>query len=98
MGLRYHDGVASPYEASGRTEQKSRTRHALVAATRELLAAGSRRRSRTPPTAAGISRTTAYRYFPNQRELLLAAHPQIEHRTLLPADAPDRPDDPPRPA
>jgi AcrR family transcriptional regulator len=38
---------------------------------------------------AAISRTTAYRYFPNQRELLVAAHPEIEIDTLLdgaPAD------------
>jgi AcrR family transcriptional regulator len=40
---------------------------------------------------AGISRTTAYRYFPNQRSLLLAAQPQIQPDTLLPADAPSDP-------
>ena len=27
--------------------------------------------------AASISRTTAYRYFPNERALLVAAHPEI---------------------
>jgi AcrR family transcriptional regulator len=37
---------------------------------------------------AGISRTTAYRYFPNQRSLLLAAHPEIGNRTLLPDPPP----------
>jgi hypothetical protein len=31
---------------------------------------------------------TAYRYFPNQRALLLAAHPEIEHRSLLPDHPP----------
>lgn len=38
---------------------------------------------------AGISRTTAYRYFPNQRSLLVAAQPQIQPDTLLPDDAPN---------
>jgi AcrR family transcriptional regulator len=42
---------------------------------------------------ARVSRTTAYRYFPNQRSLLLAAHPQISPDTLLPADAPRDPHD-----
>ena len=37
---------------------------------------------------AGISRTTAYRYFPNQRALLAAAYPEIDAASLLPADAP----------
>jgi len=37
---------------------------------------------------ARISRTTAYRYFPSQRSLLLAAHPEISQRSLLPVDAP----------
>jgi AcrR family transcriptional regulator len=80
-----------PYEATGRHEQKARTRSALVAATRALLAGG-----RTPTVdevaeAAGISRTTAYRYFPNQRTLLIAAHPEIQELSLLPADAPEDP-------
>jgi AcrR family transcriptional regulator len=37
---------------------------------------------------AAVSRTTAYRYFPNQRALLVAAHPEIEARSLLPETAP----------
>jgi AcrR family transcriptional regulator len=37
---------------------------------------------------ASVSRTTAYRYFPNQRALLVAAHPEIEARSLLPETAP----------
>lgn len=88
MGLRYHDGMAVPYEATGRTRQKSRTQQSLVAATRELLARGLTPRVEDAAELAGISRTTAYRYFPNQRSLLLAAHPQISPETLLPADAP----------
>jgi AcrR family transcriptional regulator len=77
-----------PYEATGRTGQKSRTREALVAATRELLSRGSTPKVEDAAELAGISRTTAYRYFPNQRSLLLAAHPQISPDTLLDADAP----------
>ena len=41
--------------------------------------------------AAGISRTTAYRYFPSQRDLLLGAHPETLQRSLLPDDAPAEP-------
>ncbi len=80
-----------PYESVGRTAQKSRTRLALVAATRELLAAGLTPRVEDAAERAGISRTTAYRYFPSQRSLLLAAHPTISPETLLPADAPTDP-------
>jgi AcrR family transcriptional regulator len=81
-----------PYEATGRTRQKERTRSALIAAARDLVAHGM-----APVTieeaaeAAGISRTTAYRYFSNQRALLLAAHPETSALSLLPPDAPDDP-------
>jgi AcrR family transcriptional regulator len=39
--------------------------------------------------AAGVSRATAYRYFPNRRALLVAAHPEIEATDLLGEDPPD---------
>jgi AcrR family transcriptional regulator len=91
MGPWYHDGVAMPYESTGRTVQKTRTRQALVAATRDLLAAGHTPKVEDAAERAGISRTTAYRYFPNQRSLLLAAHPAISPDSLLPADAPTEP-------
>jgi AcrR family transcriptional regulator len=91
MGLRYHDGVATPYESTGRTAQKSRTRLALVAATRDLLAAGLTPKVEDAAERAGISRTTAYRYFPNQRSLLLAARPTISPDSLMPPDAPTDP-------
>jgi AcrR family transcriptional regulator len=77
-----------PYELSGRTRQKARTRDALVAATRRLLAAGTNPTVEQAAETAAISRTTAYRYFPNQRALLLAAHPEIKQTSLLPDDAP----------
>jgi hypothetical protein len=38
-----------------------------------------------------ISRTTAYRYFPNQRALLLAAQPELQPDTLLGSGAPSDP-------
>jgi AcrR family transcriptional regulator len=91
MGSRYRKGVVPPYESTGRSAQKSRTRQALVAATRELLAAGHTPKVEDAAVRAGISRTTAYRYFPNQRSLLLAAHPDISPDSLLPADAPTEP-------
>ena len=80
-----------PYEASGRTEQKSRTRQALVDAARDLLADGLTPRVEDAAARAGISRTTAYRYFANQRSLLLAAQPRIQPETLLGRDAPTEP-------
>jgi AcrR family transcriptional regulator len=80
-----------PYEATGRTGQKSRTRRALVTAARELLSAGSTPQVEDAAHRAGISRTTAYRYFPNQRALLVAAQPQISPETLLPDGAPTEP-------
>jgi AcrR family transcriptional regulator len=82
-------GMSTPYEASGRVEQKSRTRTALVAAARELVARGLAPSVAEAADAAGISRTTAYRYFPNRRVLLSAAHPETAAESLLGADPPD---------
>lgn len=86
--LQYREGVSTPYLESGRSRQKARTREALVAAVRTLIAEGVTPTVEDVAEAAGISRTTTYRYFPNQRALLLAAHPEIELSTLLPPDAP----------
>jgi AcrR family transcriptional regulator len=83
--------MSVPYEATGRTGQKSRTRQALVDAARALLSAGSTPQVEDAAARAGISRTTAYRYFPNQRSLLVAAQPQISPETLLADDAPTDP-------
>jgi AcrR family transcriptional regulator len=77
-----------PYEAVGRTNQKARTRQALVDAARSLLADGQTPQVEDAAAASGISRTTAYRYFPNQRALLTAAHPEISPETLLGPGAP----------
>lgn len=81
-------GMSIPYEQTGRSPQKARTKAALVAATRELLARGVTPTVEQAAEAASISRTTAYRYFPNQRLLLISAHPEVQRRSLLPASPP----------
>ena len=85
--------MSIPYERTGRTRQKARTRRALVAAARELLAQGVTPTVEEAADAADMARTTAYRYFPNQRALLVATFPQIAASSLLPADAPHDPEE-----
>src|SRR2546425_638445 len=80
--------MSTPYELSGRTRQKQRTRIALVTAARELVARGETPTVDEAAASASVSRTTAYRYFPNQRSLLVAAHPEIEAHSLLPEKPP----------
>lgn len=88
MILKYHDGMSIPYDATGRTHQKARTRAALVGAVHALLRAGRTPTVEEAAEACGISRTTAYRYFRNQYELLAAAHPEIDAASLLGANPP----------
>lgn len=57
----------------GRVAQKQRTRLQLLHAARELRAAGRVPSVADVADAAGISRTTAYRYFPTQETLLAEA-------------------------
>jgi AcrR family transcriptional regulator len=76
---------------TGRTQQKARTRNALVEATRAFLAEGVTPTVEEAADAAGISRTTAYRYFPNQRALIAATFPQVAAESLLPDPAPEDP-------
>jgi hypothetical protein len=83
--------MSTPYELSGRSAQKIRTRDALVAAARDLVAAGITPTIEETAAAAAISRTTAYRYFSNTRALLLAAHPEIAATSMLPANPPQDP-------
>jgi hypothetical protein len=80
--------MSTAYETSGRSAQKGRTRSALVAAARVLVAAGVTPTVEEAAAAASISRTTAYRYFPNKRALLLAAHPEVGVPSMLPPDPP----------
>jgi AcrR family transcriptional regulator len=84
--------MAIPYEASGRTRQKARTRNALVEAGRELLAGGTTPTVEQAADAADVARATAYRYFPNQRALLLATYPGLDEPSLL--EAPEELTDP----
>lgn len=77
------------YESTGRTAQKMRTRKALIDAARALIVSGVTPTVEEAADAALISRTTAYRYFPNQHDLLVAAYPEIEMRSLLGEHPPD---------
>jgi AcrR family transcriptional regulator len=61
--------VAMVLEA-GRTNQKWRTRKALVEAAAQLMRAGQMPSVAEVADAARVSRTTAYRYFPTQEHLL----------------------------
>lgn len=81
--------MSRPYSDVGRTGQKRRTLDALVAAARSLVASGISPTVDEAAHAAGISRSTAYRYFSGQRELLAAAHPETARTSLLPASPPD---------
>ncbi len=84
--------MSTAYEESGRTRQKARTRSELITATRALIESGN-----PSPTVeqaaerASVSRTTAYRYFPSQTALLIAAHPEISATSMLSDDAGDDP-------
>ena len=88
MNAVYHYGMNVPYESTGRIQQKGRTRDALIAAARELLSQGLTPTLEAAALAASVSRTTAYRYFPDQRALLVAAYPHIEEQSLLGPEPP----------
>ena len=81
--------MSIPYELNGRVAQKRRTRDAVVAAARDLVAQGLMPTVEGAAAAASVSRTTAYRYFPSQHALLIAAHPETGAASLLPDDAPE---------
>jgi len=80
--------VSTSYLSCGRIRQKERTRAALVAAARELVAQGLTPKVEEAAARATVARTTAYRYFRNQEALLLAAHPEIQAQSLLPKKPP----------
>jgi AcrR family transcriptional regulator len=83
--------MSTAYEVGGRSAQKTRTRDALIAAARDLVAAGITPTIEDAAAAASISRTTAYRYFPNKRALLFAAHPETAATSMLPPNPPQDP-------
>ena len=80
--------MSRPYADVGRTGQKRRTLDALVAAARQLVAGGATPTVDEAAVVAGVARSTAYRYFPGQRELLAAAHPETAATSLLPENPP----------
>ncbi len=80
-----------PYEGTGRTGQKARTREALVASARRLLATGVTPTVEQAAIAASIARATAYRYFPNQHALLSATFPELTAPSLLGESPPTDP-------
>ena len=70
-------GCQSHTSSNGRVDQKRRTRDALDRrGPRSSWPKGETPTVEAAAEAASISRTTAYRYFPNQRALLVAAHPE----------------------
>jgi AcrR family transcriptional regulator len=83
--------MSIPYELTGRSNQKMRTRSALIDAARQLLAEGVTLTVDRTADRASISRTTAFRYFPNQRALLVATYPQLDEQSLLGPGAPEDP-------
>jgi AcrR family transcriptional regulator len=78
-----------PYQRTGRVQQKARTLDALVRATRALLATGVTPTVEEVAAKALVSRTTAYRYFPTQQALLLAAYPEIGKESVLGENPPE---------
>jgi AcrR family transcriptional regulator len=80
--------MSTAYEETGRTQQKQRTRDALIAAARDVVAEGDTPTVELVAERAHISRTTAYRYFPSQAALFAAAHPGLGAASLLPDDPP----------
>lgn len=80
--------MSTDYLESGRARQKQRTRDQLIATARELITSGDTPRIEEVAEAAGISRTTAYRYFASQAELLVAAYPETGVTSALPDPPP----------
>lgn len=69
--------------STGRPGQRGRTRQALLTAGGRLIARGLTPTTTEVADAAGISRRTAYRYFPTQEQLLIEAslerlRPEVE--------------------
>ena len=83
--------ATNPDEGLSNTQR--RTRAALVEAARGLVAEGRTPTVEEAARQAAVSRTTAYRYFPNRTALLVAAHPEVGQSTLLGEDPPSDPED-----
>jgi AcrR family transcriptional regulator len=95
MGRKYHDDTTVPLlrcqrrTKSAGERSRSNARGPRSPPRAPLVARGSTPTVDDVAAAASISRTTAYRYFPNQRALLAAAHPETQTESLLPPHAPD---------
>jgi AcrR family transcriptional regulator len=83
--------VVNQMSASERVGQKARTRAELIRAARELMARGEAPTVEQAAAAAGVSRATAYRYFPARRALLVAAYPELTEPSMLGERPPDDP-------
>jgi AcrR family transcriptional regulator len=67
----YRDGMSD--DLDGRANQKRRTRRDLLEAARTLLSEGATPTVAEVADSAGVSRRTAYRYFPTGEQLLADA-------------------------
>jgi len=68
--------------ASGRTNQKQRTRRELLEATRRLVARGVSPSPEEVSAEAKVSRATVYRYFPSMDTLILES--PLDEKTATP--------------
>jgi AcrR family transcriptional regulator len=84
--------VANATWDNGRAAQKLRTRQALMDTAVELVKAGRRPSVSAVADQAGVSRATAYRYFPSQdlmlSEAIIRATAGTAPDTLMPAGTP----------
>src|SRR3954467_11641716 len=81
-------GMSIPYESTGRTRQKARTRDAMIAATRAFLGEGVTATVEQAAERAGASRPPPSRSSPTRRPRRVAAYPGLAEESLLGADAP----------
>ena len=65
--------MSRPSANPGRSRQKLRTRRLILEASSRLIASGRQPTVTAAADAAGVSRRTAYRYFPSQEKLLSEA-------------------------
>lgn len=78
---------------AGRTNQKQRTRQALIDAAKALAANGRTLTIADVAEAAQVSTATAYRYFSNPNDLVLEAAVARLPASKITADLPDNPAD-----
>lgn len=88
--------VASSAPSAGRVAQRRRTREAILAATKRLLASGQTPSIEQIAVDADVSRRTIYMYFPTLDQLLVdATSGLLSERTIEPLlDSPDLSGDP----